>query len=73
MENMSRIEKIEEAIQQLSPEEFTQLAKWIQEMDQDRWDKQLDTDAQTGKLDFLFDEAREEKRNGLLKTWPPTS
>jgi hypothetical protein len=70
---MRRVQEIEEAIQQLSPDEFTQLAKWIQELDQDRWDKQLDADAATGKLDFLFDEAQEEKRNGLLKSWPPSS
>ena len=71
MEGMSRIEEIEQAIQQLSTEELSKLAQWIQELDQERWDKQLDSDAAVGKLDFLRDEAQQEKRTGLLKDWPP--
>ncbi len=36
MEIMSRIEEIEQAIQQLSPDEFAQLTRWIQELDNER-------------------------------------
>lgn len=70
---MRSIQEIEEAIQQLSPDEFSKLARWFRAMDQERWERQIDSDASTGKLDFLFEEAEQEKKHGLLKTWPQTS
>ena len=54
---MSRVEEIERAIQQLSPEEFAQVAQCIQTLEQERWDGELDRDASAGKLDFLIAEA----------------
>lgn len=48
----SRVQNIEEAIQQLSPDEFAQLTRWIQELDQERWDERLDADAVSGNLIF---------------------
>jgi hypothetical protein len=57
---MSRVERIEQAIQELTPEEFSQLAQRVYALDQERWERQLDHDASSGKLDFLKDEARSE-------------
>ena len=68
---MSRVEQIEQAIQELTPEEFTQLARRIYALEQERWERRLDHDASSGKLDFLRDEARNERENGTLKAWPP--
>lgn len=56
IEQVDRVQQIEQAIQQLSRDEFVQLARWIQELDQERWDAQLDTDSAAGKLDFLFED-----------------
>ena len=68
---MSRVEQIEQAIQELTPEEFAQLAQRIYTLEQERWERQLDHDASSGKLDFLLDEARSERENGTLRAWPP--
>jgi hypothetical protein len=68
---MSRVEQIEQAIQELTPEEFAQLAQRIYTLEQERWEHQLDHDATSGKLDFLQDEVRSERENGTLKAWPP--
>jgi hypothetical protein len=38
-----------------------------------RWERQLDHDASSGKLDFLLDEAHSERDAGSLKVWPPES
>jgi hypothetical protein len=67
---MSRVEEIESQIEQLPPEEFARVANWIREMDQQRWDEQLDRDAAAGKLDALLAEARAERESGLLRDWP---
>jgi hypothetical protein len=59
---MSRVEEIEEAIDRLGPEEFQRFTRWFREREQQRWDGQLDRDSESGKLDFLFDEAVDEYR-----------
>jgi hypothetical protein len=68
---MSRVEEIEEAIEQLSPEEFHRVAQWFNDREQARWDEQLDRDSAAGRLDFLFDEADGEAREGPFREWPP--
>ena len=67
---MSRVEQIERAIQELNSEEFSQLAQHIHALEQQRWDRQLDDHASSGKLDFLLDEARGERESGMLEGWP---
>jgi hypothetical protein len=69
---MSRVEEIEAAIEQLSPEEFGRIAKWLYDREQALWNEQLDHDSAAGKLDFLFDEADNEAREGQLREWPPS-
>jgi hypothetical protein len=70
---MSRVEQIEQAIQELTPEEFAQLARRVYALEQERWERQLDQDVSSGKLDFLLDEAHSERDAGTLKAWPPES
>lgn len=70
--DMSRVEEIEDAINRLSPEEFRRFAQWFREREQERWDAALDRDSASGKLDFLFEEAKREGQEGLLREWPPT-
>jgi hypothetical protein len=69
MVDMSRVEEIERAIRRLSPDEFADVAQWICELQQERWDRQLDADAAAGKLDFLREEARAELGD-FPKVWP---
>jgi hypothetical protein len=68
---MSRIDEIERALENLSDEEFAQIARRIHALEQERWEKELDGDATAGKLDFLRDEARSEREKQLSKDWPP--
>jgi hypothetical protein len=64
---MSRVEEIEDAIDRLGPEEFQRIARWVHEREQQRWDKQLDRNPNSRKLDFVFEEARNERRP---RDWP---
>jgi hypothetical protein len=54
---MDRVEEIEAAISSLSPVECRRLARWLRELDETRWNEQIDRDSASGKLDFLFEEA----------------
>ena len=67
---MSSVSEIELAIRELPTEEFWKLADWFDKLRAHAWDGQIDTDARAGKLDFLFDEAVQERESGLLRDWP---
>ena len=69
---MSRVEEIEDAIDRLGPEEFRRIAGWVRKREQQSWDGQLDSNTSSGKLDFLFEEAEEESREGVVRDWPPS-
>ena len=61
---MTRIQAIEEEIKKLSPEEVAQLRDWLLERDAEAWDRQIEADARTGKLDKLFEQSIESHRRG---------
>ena len=64
---MSKIEEILCSIESLSKEEYTQLKQWLTERDWEKWDKQIEADSNSGRLDFLIKEALDEKAQGKLK------
>jgi hypothetical protein len=67
---MSRVEEIERALQELSRDEFAQVAQRFHALEQEHWDAEMDRDASTGKLDFLIAEVQEDRKQGRLKDWP---
>ena len=64
---MSEIEKIEAEILKLSTQEFNQLKDWLLELDEKRWDEQIEKDVAAGKLDFLGKEALAEHKAGRTR------
>lgn len=54
---MDKVEKIEQEVQALSPAELAQVRAWFLEYDGAAWDRQLERDAQAGRLDDLAAEA----------------
>jgi hypothetical protein len=50
---MGKIEKIEQEVQALSPDELAQFRAWFLEYDWSAWDRQIERDAQGGRLDDL--------------------
>lgn len=64
---MSTVQEIQLAIDSLPNTEYVRLMNWIHERDWQDLDKQLEIDVAAGKLDFLAEEAMEEKKNGTLK------
>ena len=64
---MIQLEKIQDEIKSLPHRDFVKLRNWIIEQDWDEWDKQIEEDIALGKLDFLIEEAKNEKKEGKLK------
>ena len=64
---MPGIEEIEKAVASLPVEEYRQFREWFLERDWAQWDKQIQADSESGKLDFLVKEAMDEKSRGKLR------
>ncbi|MGD9856773.1 MAG: hypothetical protein AB7U20_17635 [Planctomycetaceae bacterium] len=64
---MLTLEQIEAAIESLPPEDFKKLRSWMTEYEADAWDRQIEEDALSGKLDHLVEQAREHKRQGRCR------
>ena len=60
---MTKLQRIEQDVQSLSPEELADFRKWFQSYDAALWDQQLERDAKAGKLDTLRDEALADHRS----------
>lgn len=61
---MTRVEELQSQIESLRDDEFAVLHKWMGERDWQKWDKQIEADSASGKLDFLIAEASEALRKG---------
>jgi hypothetical protein len=51
------LEQIETAILKLPPDEYQKLLQWFMELDNQRWDEQLEKDITDGKLEAFAQEA----------------
>ena len=65
---MSALKEIEKEILTLPKKDFFILRKWFYNRDLEEWDKQIENDSKTGKLDFLIQEALSEKNSNQLKS-----
>jgi len=54
---MGKVEKIEEDVQALSPDELAQFRVWFLEYDWTGWDRQVERDVQDRRLDALAGKA----------------
>ena len=61
---MTKLESLEEEIKKLSAEELAQLRDWLLERDAEEWDRQIERDAASGKLDKLFEKSVLDHRAG---------
>ena len=64
---MRTASEIQIEIEALPRKEYIKLVSWFTERDWSVWDKQIEEDSQSGTLDFLIDDALNEKENGKLK------
>lgn len=63
----NEIEFLENRIAKLDNDSFSMLRDWFIEFDQARWDKKLEADSNSGKLDFLINAALAEHQAGKTR------
>jgi hypothetical protein len=68
--SVSTVEEIIAAIEKLSPRERCELNALLHPEPDDEWDKQMRADAESGKLDWMFEEARRDEEQGRLREFP---
>ena len=64
---VSTIREIEQAIARLSKDELARFRAWFDEFDAAAWDKQIESDARSGKLKKMAEQALEDYRTGNTK------
>ena len=61
---MGHVKSIERAVESLPPIELAGFRRWFADVDGNAWDKQIERDAVSGKLDPLVAEALADYRAG---------
>ena len=61
---MSKTEMIERGVEQLDDESFAAFREWFLAYENARWDRQIEQDSKSGKLDSLIQEASAAHRAG---------
>jgi hypothetical protein len=61
---MSELEELEKRIRNLPPEDLAKFRAWFVEFDHVIWDRQIESDAKSGKLDRLLNEALADYKAG---------
>lgn len=61
---MPDVKALEEAVKALPPQDLAAFRSWFAEFDLMAWDRQIEADAASGKLDALLAEAAEDYKAG---------
>lgn len=65
---MTKLQEIENAIEKLPREQFSELVRHLRERYADQWDDQIERDAKNGRLDGLWERAEKEIEEGGLRS-----
>ncbi len=61
------VDELKVAIESLPKRDYSILRDWFAKNDWKKWDKQIKKNSKAGTLDFLVEEALQEKEQGLLR------
>jgi hypothetical protein len=61
------VEELEKAVAKLPPDQFASFREWFEAFASDEWDRQIEEDAKSGKLDTLFTESEADFREGRVR------
>jgi len=64
---MTTVERLEEQVKSLSPDDLSEFRRWFFDWDNDEWDRQIERDAKAGKLDALASAALAEYQAGQAR------
>lgn len=58
------VKELEKAVSVLSPEELREFRVWFADFEMAQWDREIEQDSNSGRLDHLIDKAIEDYRAG---------
>ena len=61
------IEDLEKAVAKLPPDQFAKFHAWFEEFDAARFDRKIERDAKSGRLDGMADQAIDDFRKGRAR------
>lgn len=61
------VEELEKAVADLPPDKLAKFEAWFEKFVADAWDKQIERDAQNGKLDKLIEDSEKDFRAGRYR------
>ncbi|MEZ6059454.1 MAG: hypothetical protein R3C19_03735 [Planctomycetaceae bacterium] len=61
------LNELERSVARLPPDELARFRDWFHEFDSEQWDRQIENDANHGRLDRLAESAVAEHRAGRTK------
>lgn len=61
------LNELEDQVAKLPPEQFEKFRRWFHEFENRQWDRQIDEDVASGRIDDLANEAIAAHRNKLTK------
>ena len=65
---MKSLEQLQTAITNLSEKEKDELYRWLQDYREEKWDKQIQNDVNSGKLDHLVNKVKKDIENKQIKS-----
>ena len=65
---MTKIQRLESEVKSLSAQELAAFRAWYEKFDAENWDKQIEADAEAGKLDKLAAQAIADYNTGKAKS-----
>ena len=64
---MTKVQELERAVAALPSRQYGHFRRWFLEEDWKKWDRQVEADSESGRLDFLTAEATDAKKRKRLK------
>ena len=64
---METIQEIEQAVSRLQERDLARFRAWFHEFDAQIWDRQIEADVRSGKLDEIANQAIEDYKAGKCK------
>ena len=64
---MTKVERLEKEVQSLEQTELEAFREWFYEYDSEKWDKQIESDVCSGRLDNIAGKSLAEHRDGRSK------
>ena len=61
------VKDIQSAVSQLTPPQVAEFAGWFEEFQAELWDRQIERDVRSGKMDALIRQAEEDFASGRCR------